>query len=289
MNGWERGCELLPRTWRSAAEAFSDQSPEEIRLRCGRRPTVLLPGGEKEFMDVSVTEETLKRVMEIATDASIHTAATALAEGYLSYRGLRIGVCGAGIMKDEKFCGFRRYSSLAIRIPRECRGICDHAAQLLTEGGFQNTLVIGSPGEGKTTALRELIRRITDMGFRIGVSDERNELAAADGASAQFDLGRYSDVLTGVPKVEGAMMLLRGMNPQVLAMDEITRQRDLEAIRYIFGCGVGLMASVHGKDLDEIQKRAGYRELLNQGIFTYALTVERRGRQRRYKIERIGS
>ena len=287
MDSLKCAMELLPSNWRQACESYKACGLEEIRLRTGRKPTALLADGEHPFADEPVSEEILLRVLEKATGASIHTAAPALSEGYLNYRGLRIGVCGTAVMKERTFSGFRRISSLAIRIPRECREICKTEKEFLLREGFRNTLIIGRPGDGKTTALRELIRFFSDKGYRIGVSDERNELAAVDGSGPQFDLGRTSDVVTGVPKVEGAMMLLRGMNPQILAMDEISHEKDLDAIRQIVGCGVSLLVSAHGSDLAELKKRRGYRELLEQGVFSFLLRVERFGRDRRYDLNTI--
>jgi stage III sporulation protein AA len=110
-----------------------------------------------------------------------------------------------------------------------------------------------------------------------------------DGGTAQFDLGRCSDVMTGLPKTRGAMMLLRGFNPQIIAMDEISREKDLEAVRQIAGCGVGILASVHGADLSELKKRPAYRSMLEEGVFHYLLRVDRMGQVRRYALERIGS
>lgn len=287
MDSLKYALDLLPSRWRQAFEVFRESFPEEIRLRTGQKATVLLADGEHPFSDEPVSEEALLCVLEKATGASLHTAAPALAQGYLSYRGLRIGVCGTAVMKEDRFSGFRRVSSLAIRIPRECRGICKKEVEVLLREGFQNTLIIGKPGDGKTTVLRELIRCLSDKGYRIGVSDERNELSAVYGSTAQFDLGRASDVVTGIPKVEGAMMLLRGMNPQILAMDEITREKDLDAVRQIVGCGVSLLVSAHGSDLEELKKRQGYRELLEQDIFTYLLGVEKNGRDRKYELRKI--
>ena len=286
MDGFERALELLPRGWRQAASRF-DETAEEIRLRNGRSPTLLLPEGEHPFFQASVTEETLLQILEKATGASVHTAAPALAEGYLSYRGIRIGVCGASIVRDQKLTGFRHVSSLAIRIPRECRGICKKELEEITSGRFENTLIIGCPGAGKTSVLREWIRRLSEMGFRMGVADERNELAALDGAEPQFDLGPCSDVMIGLSRVDAAAMLIRGMNPQILAMDELTRKADLEAVQQIFGCGVGILATAHGTEISELRKRRAYRVLLDQGVFSRCLLVERTKTGRRYALKSL--
>lgn len=287
MDGYEHALGLLPQNWRQAAERCACGAAEEIRLRLGRRPGILKDGKETAFREEPIDAGELLRVLEKATGASLHTAAPALSEGYVNYRGLRIGVCGTAVLRDGAVSGFRSISSLAIRIPRECRGICEEAMKSYGESGFANTLVIAKPGGGKTTALRELIRRLSLQGLRLAVADERNELAGSDGASARFDLGPATDVLTGVPKAEAAMMLLRGMNPEIIAMDEITRERDLDAVLQIHGCGVGLLASAHAASLDELQNRQCYRELLERRIFRFVLQIEGTGSRRRYRMERL--
>ena len=289
VDKWKQALELLPLAWRSASEAAGGIVPEEIRLRVGRNPSLLLEGKETCFREETVSEALLQKVMEKATGASMHAAAPALSEGFVSYKGLRIGVCGTAVYRDGVVSGFRNLSSLAIRVPRECRGICDKVYEHFALEGFRSTLIIGPPGEGKTTALRELIRRLSDGGTRVGVADERNELAAMDRGEAQFDLGRCSDVLTGVWKGKGAMMLLRGMNPQILAMDEITREEDLEAVLQVSGCGVGVLATAHGSDPAELSRRRLYRRLLEENVFAMALTVRRSASGRSYELENLRS
>ena len=83
------------------------------------------------------------------------------------------------------------------------------------------------------------------------------------------------------------MMLLRGMNPQIIAMDEITRERDMEAVLQIHGCGVGILSSVHATDPDELRRRRESRELLERGIFRYVLQIQGTGCRRRYRVERL--
>ena len=289
MDGFEKAIGLLPQRLRREAEAFRGEQVEEIRLRTGHRATLLYNGCEQPLTAEAVSEGELQKLLEQATGASLHSSVSALAEGYLSYRGLRVGVCGTAVRHGGQLSGFRNLSSAAIRIPRECRGICDGLLRQLYRDGFENTLLISRPGGGKTTALRELIRRLSDGGTRLGVVDERNELSATEGAKAQFDLGAHSDVLVGVPKAEGAMMLLRGMNPQVLAVDEISNARDVEAMAQLYGCGAGLLASAHASGWRELNQRPIYRELLRQGIFKILIVISGTGDKRRYVAERLQS
>ncbi|MBR5543434.1 MAG: stage III sporulation protein AA, partial [Oscillospiraceae bacterium] len=132
---------------------------------------------------------------------------------------------------------------------------------------FDNTLIISPPGHGKTTILRDLVRRISDKGVRISLVDERGEIAAKHGGVAQFDVGRCTDVLDGAPKAQGAMLLLRTMSPQVIALDEITAREDVDAIFSITNCGVRILATAHGDDEKSLFRRPLYRELLNAEIF----------------------
>lgn len=279
--------ELLPPELRRAAEKYGPERAEELRLRRGRAPE-LVTAGERVRLDAKpVDEALLLRVLEKATGASIHSAAAELCGGYISYKGLRIGVCGTGVVRDGELTGFRDYSSLNIRIPREHRGICDSIIQSLYPAGFENTLIISPPGGGKTTALREFIRRLSDRGIAVAVADERNELSATESGTAQFDLGRCTDVLVGVGKAEAAIMLLRGMGPEIIAMDEITQGRDIEAVTQVIGCGVGILATAHGESVESLSRRALYRELLDRQIFKNIVTIRKKGGARIYEAQRV--
>lgn len=287
MNGFEKAMELLPRDLRRTVEKQGADRVEELRLRRGRAPE-LVTAGEKVRLDAPlVDEELIMRVLEKATGASIHSAAAELCGGYISYKGLRIGLCGTGVIRDGVLAGFRDYSSLNIRIPREHRGICDSLIQSLYATGFENTLILSPPGGGKTTALREFIRRLSDRGLTLAVADERNELSASESGAAQFDLGRCTDMLVGVSKSEAAIMLLRGMGPDIIAMDEITQGRDIEAVTQAFGCGVGILATAHGESAESLSRRALYRELLDRQIFKNIVTIQKKGAARIYEAQRI--
>lgn len=286
MDSLERAAALLPESMRRQAAERCGRA-EELRLRVGRRPTALIDGVEREFGGPEVTGDDLRAVLERATGASLHTAAQALAQGYLSCGGLRIGVCGVAAVQEGRITGFRAFSSLAIRIPRQCRGVCDALTDRLYAAGFESTLVISPPGGGKTTALREIVRRLSDAGTRVAVVDERNELSATENGRPRFDLGRDSDVLVGVGKAEGAMLLLRTMNPQVIAMDEISGKEDIDAAAQICGCAVGLLASAHASSAEELRMRPLYRMLLELGLFRNLVVISGTGDMRRYRTERI--
>ena len=270
--------DLLPADYR---EALRDRGEglEELRLRVGYEPTVLRDGRERRFCERVCTREDLLCVLERASGASLHAVAEGLREGYLSYHGVRIGVCGTALPKSVGG-GFGEYSSLCLRIPREWRGIARELLPRLRENAAGGTLLLSPPGGGKTSLLRELIRCLSEGGLRVGVVDERSELSA-------FDLGCHTDTLVNLPKAEGAMLLLRAMNPQLIAMDEISKSEDVEAVMEIAGCGVGLLATAHAPDPGQMLRRPLYRRLLESGVFTLAVCITGEGGARRYRLEEI--
>jgi stage III sporulation protein AA len=141
--------------------------------------------------------------------------------------------------------------------------------------------MIGLPGMGKTTLLRDLIRRIGDAGTHISVVDERGELFPPEGG---FDSGPATDVYTGCSKSQGILMALRTMGPQWIAVDEITEQTDVEALIGAWGCGVKLLASAHGEDVADLSRRSVYRPIRDNRIFDTVITLRE---DKSYRLERI--
>ena len=290
QDGFENAAALLPGDIRDAARALPGglkAGAEEFRLRTGLPPAVLTPEGERGIVQRAVTVRDLDSLLEAATRASAHTALESVAAGFVTVRGgCRVGLCGTVSESEGRILTIRRLSSAVIRIPREVKGCAGGIYPALTDGGFRDTLIISPPGAGKTTLLRELVRMLSST-YRVGLLDERGEVAGVWEGVPLFDVGPQTDVLTGADKRRGALMLLRSMNPQILAMDEITARGDLDALRTAAGCGVWLLATAHAFDRQDMLRRELYREILNCGIFERVVVIRRRGALREYEVTEL--
>ena len=290
QDGFENAAALLPGDIRDAARALPGglkAGAEEFRLRTGLPPAVLTPEGERGIVQRTVTVRDLDSLLEAATRASAHTALESVAAGFVTVRGgCRVGLCGTVSESEGRILTIRRLSSAVIRIPREVKDCAGGIYPALTDGGFRDTLIISPPGAGKTTLLRELVRMLSST-YRVGLLDERGEVAGVWEGVPLFNVGPQTDVLTGADKRRGALMLLRSMNPQILAMDEITARGDLDALRTAAGCGVRLLATVHAFDRQDMLRRELYREILNCGIFERVVVIRRRGALREYEVTEL--
>ena len=294
---YEEAAKFLPVRLRAAAAALSEEeraAAEEFRLRTGRSLSVLLPTGEKS-LEISVTPADLEALCDLATDYSRYAAAETLRMGYLSVRGgFRVGLCGTAVMKNGACTAMRDISSAAVRISREKHGAGEELApQLFRDGRFQSTLLLAPPGGGKTTLLRDLVRCLStgvreEPGLRVSLIDERGEVAVMVRGTPQMDVGPRTDVLDACPKALGIPMALRAMNPQIIAMDEITAEADLEAAVQAAGCGVGLLATIHAAAVEELEQRPLYRHLLEEKVFRLAIRITgAKTGHRTYRLEEL--
>ena len=119
-----------------------------------------------------------------------------------------------------------------------------------------NTLIISPPKCGKTTMLRDLARNLSNAGFRIGICDERSEIAGCYDGKTSYDLGPRTDVLDGCPKADGILMLIRAMSPDVVMTDEIGKPEDAAAIRSALSAGVKIITTIHGSSFEDAAKSA---------------------------------
>ena len=198
-----------------------------------------------------------------------------------------MGLCGSAVVEDGEVRTLTAFSSLSIRIPREQIGVALPLLKQLTEDGRPcSTLILGPPGEGKTTLLRDLIRLFSDcIGLRVALADERGEIAAMYQGIPQLQVGRHTDVMDACPKALAIPALLRAMNPQVIAVDEVALPADVEAMERASHTGTALLATVHARTPDDLLRRPLLSSMMELGIFQRTVTIERAEGGRRYRVE----
>ena len=139
--------------------------------------------------------------------------------------------------------------------PSDLFGVCSSSADY-GRMVVCNTLIISPPKCGKTTMLRDLARNLSNAGFRIGICDERSEIAGCYDGKTSYDLGPRTDVLDGCPKADGILMLIRAMSPDVVMTDEIGKPEDAAAIRSALSAGVKIITTIHGSSFEDAAKSA---------------------------------
>lgn len=298
---YEQAAELLPARWQQAARRVPDfrkAQAEEFRLRAGRPMTLVTTEGElfvsDELPRQSVTQSDLEQLCDTVTGYSRYAASESMGKGYLVGRGgFRVGLCGTVVLRDGVGVNLRDISSASVRISRQAAGLCRDMTQLLPEGeSFESTLIAAPPGAGKTTLLREMVAALSNGSderapLRVGVVDERGELAGMYRGVPQLDVGFHTDVLDGCPKALGIPMLLRSANPQVIAVDEITAEEDLAAMAAAANCGVALLATIHALDGEELRRKPLYPVLATSQVFRRLITISVEAGQRRYQVQTL--
>lgn len=272
MCGWKELVEMLPAWIQEQLRQFEGKAVQEIRLRLGKPPELVL---EKEcfWLSGSVSSEDLSFVVSVASRYSPWAAAST-GQGYLAGKaGHRIGLCGEVTVAGGEVTGIGVLSSLCIRVARDVCGISDGIDP--AEGSI---LILGPPGWGKSTLLRDLVRRISRI-ETVCVVDTRKELFPAG-----FTQGKRMDILSGCPKSQGISMAIRTMGPAWVAVDEITEETDCRALVRAGNCGVNLVATAHAGCLQELYRRNVYRELLEEKVFRQCVLLRK---DRTFTVERM--
>ena len=252
---------------------------QEIRLRI-QKPVILKYRSKacylseqgkittrKEQLHI-VTSQEIRQAMEYISSYSMYAYIEQLKQGFLTIRGgHRVGI----------FKTIRHISGLNIRIAHEVKGCADTLYSLCTRmGKLIPTLIISPPGCGKTTLLRDMIRKISDEGQTVGVVDERSEIGACYQGVAQNDLGIQTDVMDACEKWQGMNMLIRSMAPDVIAVDEIGSKEDVEALFFCAYRGCSILATAHGKNKESLSKNPYMREIINKKMFQRYVILEQR-------------
>lgn len=270
---WKELLEVLPKTLREQVDSLGRESMQELRLRLDK-PALMKFSDRYITLPGDVNHEQLDWVVSAASRYSPWRAESAK-DGFLTAPGgHRIGICGEAVVKNGAVTGMKRITSLCIRVARDYPGIGTEAA---VSG---SVLIIGPPGWGKTTLLRDVARLRSAM-ETVAVVDDRGELFPEG-----IERGERMDVLSLCPKREGVEMALRTLGPEVIAVDEITAEEDCAALIKAANCGVRLLAAAHAESVEDMHRSRLYRHLLENRIFD---TLVRLRRDQTYTVERMAS
>src|SRR5690606_13550972 len=224
------------------------------------------------------------------SEFSLYRMTDELREGYITIEGgHRDGNAGrvntlGGSVKALQYITF-----FNIRIAKQKIGAANVILPYMyDQGEYMNTLIVGAPQTGKTTIIRDATRLISTgwkkvQAQKVGVIDERSEIAASINGIPQHDLGYRTDVMDACPKAEGMMMMIRSMSPEVLVVDEIGGRDDITALMEAVNTGVKVICTIHGQDLLELKKRPSLAPLFQQKVFDRIIILEKSNRPAKLK------
>ena len=171
---------------------------------------------------------------------------------------------------------------LTCRVGRALFGTVDILRDVIEQG--KSLLLLGRPGVGKTTLLREAARLLADdLGKRVIVVDTSNEIAG-DGDIPHPGIGRARRMQVPSPTEQHAVMIEAVENhmPEVIVIDEIGTEAEALAARTIAERGVQLIATAHGNTLDNLLRNPTLSDLVG-GIQAVTLSDEEARRRRTQK------
>ncbi|HEY71764.1 MAG: AAA family ATPase [Anaerolineaceae bacterium 4572_32.2] len=257
---------VLPDDIRSAVKQIGRRDELlEVILDLGRVPTARYTGGEVVLREMEVAREEVQyvvgRVGEFDADNRAGIARTL--HRIAAIRNRQSDVVGITCR-----VGRAVYGTIAI-------------IQDIIEGG-KSVLLLGRPGVGKTTMLREAARVLAEK-KRVIVVDTSNEIGG-DGDIPHPAVGRARRMQVKTPSLQHEVMIeaVENHNPEVIIIDEIGRELEAMAARTIAERGVQLIATAHGNALDNLLLNPTLSDLLG-GIESVTLSDEearRRGTQK---------
>ena len=239
----------------------------EVVMDLGRRPEARFPESEVTLLDREVTEQDIAAVVE------------------------KIGSFGddnrAGIERTlHRISAIRNRSGkivgLTCRIGRAVYGTIEIIGDFVESG--KSILIMGRPGIGKTTMLREAARVLADdVGKRVVVVDTSNEIAG-DGDIPHPAIGKARRMQVRTPALQHEVMIEAVENhmPQVIVIDEIGTELEAQAARTIAERGVQLIGTAHGNNLDNLMLNPTLSDLIG-GIQSVTLGDEEARRRRTQK------
>ena len=239
----------------------------EVVLDLGRRPEARFPNDEVTLLEREITDADIAFVVDhIGTFGDDNRAGIERTLHRISAIRNRNG----------KIVG------LTCRIGRAVYGTIDIISDFVETG--KSILIMGRPGIGKTTMLREAARVLADdLGKRVVVVDTSNEIAG-DGDIPHPAIGKARRMQVRTPSMQHEVMIEAVENhmPQVIVIDEIGTELEAAAARTIAERGVQLIGTAHGNNLDNLMLNPTLSDLIG-GIQSVTLGDEEARRRRSQK------
>lgn len=251
-----------------------EENIQEIRIRVGR-PILLKLRQADILIEYVVTQTEVLQTLERLCENSIYAYKNQICAGFITVKGgHRVGITGTAVMEYDKVINMKYITSLNFRVAREVINCSNKILGQMIDRENNNiytTLIVSPPGKGKTTMLRDAIRRISNgiqefdfKGKTCGVVDERGEIAAMYQGIPQNDIGMRTDIIENITKAKGMKMLIRSMAPEVIACDEIGTKEDAEAIGEAISAGVKGIFTMHGKTMNDIKLNKEVYKLIDE-------------------------
>ena len=250
--------EFLPQTIKNGINKINGKYLYEIRLRVGK-PTLVNYQGEFCYLsEYGLTDIAEKAIIGTAYDVenciyragnySVYAVEEQIKKGYITaLNGERIGLAGEYVFDKGNVLSLRNFTSVCIRIPHEIIGSGEEIYRRCMSDRVRNTLIMSSPGLGKTTILRDLSRILGERTNKnVLICDERGELSVGN-------TGKRSDIIKFSDKETAFEAGIRAMRPDVMITDELS-ERDCVALQKALAAGVLIIASAHFSDFRYVKQ-----------------------------------